>query len=41
MKLWTFQQIDQKVREDLDLLDQQFITPDEMVGYATRPKASS
>lgn len=34
MKIWTFAQVNQKVREDLDLQDEEFITPDEMVGYA-------
>lgn len=33
MKLWTFAELNQKVRADLDLQDQIFITPDEMVGY--------
>lgn len=33
MKLWTFAEVNQKVRADLDLQDQVFITPDEMVGY--------
>lgn len=33
MKLWTYREILQKVTSDLDLQDQQFITPDEMVGY--------
>lgn len=33
MKLWTFAEVNQKVRADLDLQDETFITPDEMVGY--------
>lgn len=33
MKLWTYREILQKITTDLDLQDQQFITPDEMVGY--------
>lgn len=33
MKLYTFAEINQKVRADLDLQDESFITPDEMVGY--------
>lgn len=33
MKLWTFAQVNQKVRADLDLQDELFVTPDEMVGY--------
>ncbi len=33
MKTWTFAEVNQKVRADLDLQDQVFITPDEMVGY--------
>lgn len=33
MRFWTFGQVNQKVRADLDLQDEVFITPDEMVGY--------
>lgn len=33
MKLWTFREVNQKVRADLDLQEETFITPDEMVGY--------
>ncbi len=33
MKLWQYQEVKQKVEADLDLLDETFITPDEMVGY--------
>lgn len=33
MKLWTYQEIIQKVKADLDLQEETFITPDEMVGY--------
>jgi hypothetical protein len=33
MKLWTYREVLQKITTDLDLQDQQFITPDEMVGY--------
>lgn len=33
MKLWTFAEVNQKVRADLDLQSEDFITPDEMVGY--------
>ena len=33
MKLWTYQEILQKVTTDLDLQEQTFITPDELVGY--------
>lgn len=33
MKLWTYAEIKQKVQSDLDLQEETFITPDEMVGY--------
>lgn len=33
MKLWTFGEVIQKVKSDLDLQEEIFITPDEMVGY--------
>lgn len=33
MRLYTFAELNQKVRADLDLQDETFITPDEMVGY--------
>lgn len=33
MKLWTYQEVLQKITSDLDLQQQEFITPDEMVGY--------
>jgi hypothetical protein len=34
MKVWTYGEMDDKVRVDLDLQDEDFVTPDEMVGYA-------
>ena len=33
MKLWTYQELINKVESDLDLKEEIFITPDEMVGY--------
>lgn len=33
MKIWTAQEVIQKIRADLDLQDELFITPDELVGY--------
>lgn len=33
MKLWTFGEVNQKIRSDLDLQEEDFILPDEMVGY--------
>lgn len=33
MKLWTYAEVRQKVESELDLLEETFITPDEMVGY--------
>lgn len=33
MKLWTYREVKQKVEADLDLMEETFITPDELVGY--------
>lgn len=33
MKIWTFAEVNQKVRADLDMQEEDFVTPDEMVGY--------
>lgn len=33
MKLWTFAEVNTKVRADLDMQEATFVTPDEMVGY--------
>lgn len=34
MKTWTYLEAKTKVQVDLDLQDEQFVTPDELVGYA-------
>lgn len=34
MRFWTWSEIKEKVQRDLDLEDETFITPDELLGYA-------
>lgn len=33
MKIWTYKEIEDKIKRDLDLQDEDFVTTDEMVGY--------